>query len=375
MVFNNFHDTVLACRRIGGKVKSVARKVLKALAALVILGSSVVLFNYLRYIVFWFPTETVAFESDGVEIRGTLVKPSDEGAFPAVIILHGSGPESMREPSYHIIANTIVRSGMAVLLYDKRGVGQSGGDFESSLYRDFVADAISAVAYLAGRDDIDADSIGLQGNSEGGWLAPEVAYRTGQVAFIFNRAGPPLSWVENVIWEVRNDALAVGVAEADVGMIEAITRKRWDYYIAAAKDPSLGSGPLRDAISAEMKHVRETVPGARDALPESLAPFNPEIYAADATIYDPRPFLEAIDIPMMYTFGETDINVPTARSVAYLEWFRREFDKDIDVVVFEGVGHPMANWTGMLTAGYVPEFLDLLGSWCAEQLSGKPAHD
>ena len=361
----------------GGKVKSVARKVLKALATLVILGSSVVLFNYLRYIVFWFPTESVAFESDGVEIRGTLVKPSDEGTFPAVVILHGSGPESMREPSYHIIANTIVRSGMAVLLYDKRGVGQSGGDFDSSLYRDFVADAVSAVRYLARRDDIDADNIGLQGNSEGGWLAPEVAYRTGQVAFIFNRAGPPLSWVENVIWEVRNDAIAVGVAEADVGMIEAITRKRWDYYIAAAKDPSLGSGPLRDAISAEMKHVRETVPGARDALPASLAPFDAETYAADATIYsyDPRPFLEAIDIPMMYTFGETDINVPTARSVAYLETFRREFDKDIDIVVFKGVGHPMANWTGILTAGYVPEFLDVLGSWCAEHVSGQPAHD
>jgi len=358
-------------------MKFVIRKSLKSLGALLMLGLSVVLFNYLRYIVFWFPTESVTFDSDGVEIRGTLIKPADEGVFPAVVILHGSGPESRDGPSYHVIANTIVRSGMAVLLYDKRGIGESGGDFESALYQDFVADAVSAVRYLAGRDDIDADNIGLQGNSEGGWFTPEVAHTTGQVAFIFNRVGPPLSWVENVIWEVHNDLLADGIAESDVGMLTANTRRRWQYYIAAGSDPSLASGDLRDSINAELKQLRETVPGADDALPESLVAYDEATYASYAADfgYDPRPFLEAIDVPMIYTFGETDINVPTTRSVEFLEKFREEYNKDIDIVVFDDVGHPMANWTGIFTAGYVPAFLDLMESWYPEQVSGKPAGD
>jgi dienelactone hydrolase len=355
-------------------MKSVVRKTLKSLGVLLFLGLAVVLFNYLRYIVFWLPTESVAFDSEGIDIRGTLIKPADEGVFPAIVILHGSGPESRTGPGYRVIANTLARSGMAVLLYDKRGAGESGGDFESALYQDFVADAVAAVRYLAGRDDIDADNIGLQGNSEGGWFTPEVAYTTGQVAFIFNRVGPPLSWIENVIWEVRSDLLAEGIAETDVEKLTANTRRRWQYYIAAGNDPSLASGDLRDSINAELKQLRETIPGAADALPESLVTYNEATYASYAADfgYDPRPFLEAIDVPMIYTFGETDINVPTTRSVAFLEKFREQYDKDIDIIVFEDVGHPMANWTGLFTAGYLPAFLNLLESWFPEQVSGEP---
>ena len=85
----------------------------------------------------------------------------------------------MEEFSYHVMANALVRSGFAVLLYDKPGVGQSGGDFEAALYRDFAADGVAAVRYLGGRDDIDAGRIGLLANSESGWFAPEIAHTTG----------------------------------------------------------------------------------------------------------------------------------------------------------------------------------------------------
>jgi pimeloyl-ACP methyl ester carboxylesterase len=358
-----------------GTLMMIVKKVGKVLGFVILLVLVVVTFNYLRHFVFWLPTEDVAFESDGVQIRGTLIKPSDDGVHPAVVILHGSGPESRSGPGYRVISNAIARSGLAVLFYDKRGVGESGGDFGSATYADFVADGVAAVRYLASRDDIDADKIGLEGNSEGGWFTPEIAYTSGQVAFIFNRVGPPLSWVENVIWEVRNDFMAAGVAESDVELLEAVTRRRWNYYIAAASDSSLATGTERDAINAELARLRNTVPVASDVLSESLLPYDAAEYASIAAdySYDPRPFLEAIDIPMIYTFGETDINVPTARSVEFLESFRSRYSKNIDIVVYENVGHPMAHWSGAFTGGYVPEFLDLLGDWHREQVSGKPA--
>ena len=89
----------------------------------------------------------------------------------------------------------------------------------------------------------------------------------------------------------------------------------------------------------------------------------------------PRPFPWAVNAPMIYRFADADIDVPTKRSVAYLESFRREHEKDIDIVLFDGVGHAMADWNGIFTAGYVPQFLDLLGSWFAEQVSGEPVGD
>ena len=117
--------------------------------------AALVIFNISRHLVFWSPTEDITFRGGSFEMSGTLIKPSEEGRFPAVIVLHGSGPESRDGPAYKVIATTLVRNGFAVLLYDKRGVGNSGGDFESALYSDFIEDAIAAVRYhratVAGR--------------------------------------------------------------------------------------------------------------------------------------------------------------------------------------------------------------------------------
>lgn len=352
-------------------MKSMAKKVAKFFAVLISVAFGLFAYNYLRFAVFWVPHEKVAFESEpGNVIRGTLLKPAEGGTFPAVVILHGSGPETRDEISYRIMANVLVRSGLAVLLYDKRGSGESDGEFASARFVDFVADATAAVAYLAARADIDGDRVGLLGNSESGWLTPEIAWRTGQVDFILNRAGPPLSWRDNVIWEVRNDLLADGVEHSQLQPLLAHTRRRWDYYIAAASDPALATGPERAGISDELQRLRADVPAARRRLPEELAPYDAEAYAADAEIYgyDPRTFLEKIDVPMLYVFAENDINVPTEKSVAFLEALRSDYDRNIEFVVLEGVGHAMAGWRGLLTAGYVPEFIGLLEKWPAGQV-------
>ena len=83
--------------------------------------------------------------------------------------------------------------------------------------------------------------------------------------------------------------------------------------------------------------------------------------------YDQTPFLEALDIPMIFTFGDVDINIPTAESVAYLEAFRERHGKDIDIVVFEGVGHPMAHWTGLFYGGYLPGLMALMDDWYSDK--------
>jgi pimeloyl-ACP methyl ester carboxylesterase len=332
--------------------------------------AAVIIFNVTRYLMYLSPTEVVTFRSSGFEISGVLVKPAEEGVFPAVVILHGSGPESHNQPSYKAAANTLVRAGFAVLLYDKRGVGKSGGDFENALYSDFVDDAIEAVRYLRNHENIDADRIGLFGNSESGWFTPEIAYRSENIAFIFNRVGPPLPWIDTVLWEVRNEFLEAGVAEADLDKLLDITERRWSYYTAAGLDPSLAEGPVRNTINADLIALRGSVPLADQVLPERLRPYEMEYYSdfsADAS-YNPAPFLKLIDVPMFYAFGETDVNVPTEQCVEYLEVLREQYGKNIEYTVFEGVGHPLANWTGILTAGYVPKYLETVETWTVEQV-------
>jgi pimeloyl-ACP methyl ester carboxylesterase len=332
--------------------------------------AALVLFNVIQYLIYWSPTEDVTFRNGDVVLSGTLIKPDETGIFPAVIVLHGSGPETLSDPAYKVTANTLLRSGFAVLLYDKRGVGKSGGIFEKALYGDFISDAIAAVHYLRSRTDIDATNIGLFGNSESGWFTPEIAFRAGNIAFVFNRVGPPLSWMETVLWEVRNEFLDAGVAEADVDALVEITERRWRYYQAAGFDPSLADSPQRAAINADLQMLRGTIPLAEEVLPEELRAYDREFYANFAidSLYDPGPYLQEIDVPMYYAFGETDVNVPTKASVAFLQQLRDQHGKNIEYSVFDGVGHSLMHWTGMLTGGYLPAYLELAETWTVDQL-------
>jgi pimeloyl-ACP methyl ester carboxylesterase len=331
---------------------------------------AIVAYNIVQFLVFWSPTEEITFRNGEIVLSGLLIKPAEEGRFPAVIVLHGSGPESLDGPSYKVTANTLVRNGFAVLLYDKRGVGDSGGDFDSALYGDFISDAIAAVQYLRSRYDIDAGRIGLFGNSESGWFTPEIALRAGNIAFIFNRVGPPLPWIDTVLWEVRNEYLEAGIAESDLEKLIDVTERRWRYYQAAGFDSSLAHSPERDVINADLQILRETIPQAKEVLPEELRPYDRDFYTAFAidSSYDPGPFLKEIDVPMYYAFGETDVNVPTAACVEFLDELRDEYDKDISYIVFEGLGHSLAHWTGALTGGYLPKYLEIVETWTSEQV-------
>ena len=349
------------------------KKIGLGLLAIVSLVAMLALYNVTRHLVYWSPSEEVSFTSGDIQLAGTFVKPFNDGVFPAIILLHGSGPEKRSDPPTRAVVNTLVRNGFAVLLYDKRGVGASGGDFNTARYRDFINDAIAAVNYLSNRADIDSESIGLYTVSESGWFAPEIAMRTQRIAFIFNKVGPPLSWVDTVQWEVRNDYLADGIAESDVQKLVDLALRRWAYYQAAVADPQLATGPERDAINRQIAKLRGEIPMADQVLAEELRPYDVESYeefAADSS-YDPSPFLSEIDIPMYYTFGELDINIPTRRSVAVLEALVEEQGKDIVITVYPDVGHGLATWKGLLSVGFVPGYLDTLATWTVEQVKAE----
>jgi pimeloyl-ACP methyl ester carboxylesterase len=76
-----------------------------------------------------------------------------------------------------------------VLRVDDRGVGGSTGDTSASTTEDLAGDVLAGVEFLKTRKEIDPRRIGLIGHSEGGLIAPLVASRSGDVAFIVLLAG------------------------------------------------------------------------------------------------------------------------------------------------------------------------------------------
>jgi pimeloyl-ACP methyl ester carboxylesterase len=344
-------------------------KIMKMALGLLILPVLLVSYVGLRHVVYWSPSEEITFESGNITLAGTLVKPASTGTFPTVVLLHGSGPETRSDPQTRVVVNALIRNGFAVLLYDKRGVAASGGDFESALYPDFIADAIAAVEYITSRADIDKRLIGIYAVSEGAWFAPEVAAQTDKVAFIFNKVGSPLPVEESWLWEIGNEYIEDGYSESDARKLVDLARLRWDYYQDAAADPSLAVGPRRDATNAEIAKVFEQLPNAESVINSELLPYDQDRHADFAANngYDPGPFIERLDIPTFYAFGEDDVNIPTEQSVAALDALIRS-GKKIDYRVFAGVGHGLATWKGALQFGYVPGYLDALDEWTGARL-------
>jgi uncharacterized protein len=117
---------------------------------------------------------SVTFRNGDVALAGTLAIPRTPGRHPAVVLIHGSGPQS-RWGTNRYIADRFARAGIAALAYDKRGSGDSTGDWRKATYDDLAHDALAAVALLAARADVDPARIGIHGHSEGGLVAPLAA--------------------------------------------------------------------------------------------------------------------------------------------------------------------------------------------------------
>ncbi|WP_143265479.1 CocE/NonD family hydrolase [Amycolatopsis lexingtonensis] len=91
----------------------------------------------------------VIFRSADVELAGTLAVPDRRDPAPRVVMVGGSGPSDRTNDNFFPpIVRHLVESGIAVLSYDKRGVGASSGDWLSGTIDDFAADAVAALNFL-----------------------------------------------------------------------------------------------------------------------------------------------------------------------------------------------------------------------------------
>lgn len=121
----------------------------------------------------------VSFQSD-VQLHGTLSLPSSESTeqHPAILLLHGSGPvdrdENMKARNmnaFKLLSEALVPHGFAVLRYDKRGVGESKGNFDEAGLYDLVSDAEAAITFLKAHPNVNPERIFVLGHSEGCTLA------------------------------------------------------------------------------------------------------------------------------------------------------------------------------------------------------------
>ena len=164
-----------------------------------------------------FEEHQVEFYNQDVKLVGSLILPSGKQPGPAVIFVHGAGRQA-REP-YREVGEYFARQGIAALIYDKRGVGQSGGVYESrEPYENLVNDALAAVGLLKQRPEISPTRIGMWGLSQGAYISAAAASRSEDIQFVIGVGasvadGTSFYYRENLFRKYRLSDKLLDVAE------------------------------------------------------------------------------------------------------------------------------------------------------------------
>jgi dienelactone hydrolase len=235
--------------------------------------------------------ENVEFDSHGVTLSGSIVFPADQPVHAAVVFIHGSG----RQARNLAVAQRFAQAGIAALVYDKRGAGASGGEYEgnqsvSQKNIELLADdAVAAIETLAGHPGLGGVRVGFAGISQAGWIAPIAAQKSPRASFL-------LLWSSPVCKVSEEDIFSKYTADGD-----SLTVPSYDEALRARTEAYIWPDFLgRDTDSGET--------------------------------------LKSLSIPGLWLFSDNDGSVPVDLSIERLQALRQQGHR-FDYVLFSGLGH------------------------------------
>lgn len=214
----------------------------------------------------------------GHALAATLTRPrTSAGRVPVVITISGSGGQERDEAipgvegyrPFRQLADTLGHHGVAVLRFDDRGIGASGGAHATATSRDFADDVRALVTWARAHPALDPERVILLGHSEGGLIAPLVAADDARLAGIALLAGPAYTGSRIIAFQQRS-AIA----------------QQYPTAFAAQRDS------LVRAAQAELERTASASPWLREFL-----------------AYDPLPTAARVRVPVLILQGDTDLQV------------------------------------------------------------------
>ena len=268
-----------------------------------------------------FDEREVTFVNGDVTLSGTVIlpppartegrrKPGYSAPHPAMVMIHGSGPLTRRGQRY--VAELFAYHGIAVLVSDKRGTGQSTGSWNALAHTDWADDIRAAVDTLRAQTGIDPNRVGLFAASEGGFVAPQVAATDDALAFLVCRVCSARPHGE-VILDMEGGAMRrQGYADEEV----ELAVQYLGLQIGYALDPQPEALEQMRTLYAEHKGARW------------ISEYSIRLHPPDATFWAtyrgvlepaPAPFYATLDLPILVVLGERDNRILTEANVAAFE--------------------------------------------------------
>ncbi len=249
-------------------------------------------------------------EAQGVVLAGTFTEPNTRGPFPAVLLITGAGPQDRDETiaghkPFFVLSDYLTRRGIAVLRVDDRGTAKSTGNFEGATTEDFASDAEASVHYLMSRDDVDQKHIGLIGHGEGAIVAPMVAIKMPQIAFLVLLAGTAVPGEEVLLAQTERAEAAAHVPEEQINADKRIGKLLYGMVREGKSEVD-----LRNALFKLPEEYKPYLAPWQRQLPRLEAPWLRFFLS-----YDPATALEKVKCPVLALEGEKDMQVSPDQNV------------------------------------------------------------
>lgn len=307
---------------------------------------------------------SIVFYSNGDSLRlgGKLILPTGKGPFPAVVFVTGSDPDT-RE-AWQVEARALAEKGVASLLYDKRGVGESSGaSHDLASWDDLAGDVEGAVAYLRNRKGlIDPKRIGLIGQSQGTWIIAKVAARDPGIAFLVSISGSGISAAEQETYRtgalMRREKFSV----QDIERAQEFQRRK---FLVAR------TGLGWESLDSTMKKLRadsvKWFPGyGTGAGARTLASLR--LYGVLQFNYNPIRDLAKIKAPVLTIMGADDVVFPPQAVIDNMRSALRRGGNDrFTSIILPNTSHGMMVVQTYRGKGFRrainPEFLRQLTDW------------
>jgi alpha/beta superfamily hydrolase len=331
-----------------------------------------------------YTTELVQISAPGADLilHGSLTIPTNKKQFPAVLLINDNGPQTRNNDLhgiavFEILADFFGRNGIAVLRYDKRGVGSSSGSFDDATIQDFATDANAALLWLKQKLGSRSNKVGILGHGEGTYAASLTCKLGGNPDFMIWMGGSPLRGDKALLEQNAKLLKASGIQDSTVNKFVDLVHI-FSQIIRFEKDNNLALDQINHSIQNQSivftAKEKSVLPLSKLEL-MALATQMTSPWIRSFLSFNPLKHMKECKIPFLALFAEKDHETPLKNNIEKLRSFANESNYDRIVIkeltdhnhLFQKCKSGTIEEYKQIDSGMSPEVLNILSNWIKAQ--------